>query len=136
MDVLMRLGEFRFSVETAAYQSMSRTLEMRWKAQERLWNAPAIQFTGQGEETLQLTGKILPHFRGGLEQINTLRDMAREPMAQANPQPLPMVTGFGEYLGEYVITRVQEDQTDIYSHGAPLSQTFTLSLTRYTRDIA
>ena len=134
MDVLIRLGDFRFSVDTAAYQSLTRQIEMRWNALDRLWNAPTVQFTGQGAETITLEGRIHPGSTGDIQQLNILRDMAQRPLREAKPEPYAMVTGYGEYLGEFVITRVEETQSGIVSRGAPTTQGFSLSLTRYVRD--
>lgn len=134
MDVLLRLGDFRFSIETAAYQGLKRKVEHRWPAQDRLWNHPAIQYTGADTETADLQGVVIPTFRGGLGQIEQLRRMAEEPVGHIDPQPLPMVTGYGEYLGEWAILSVEEDQSHVMSRGAPGMQAFRLQLQRYRRD--
>lgn len=133
-DILMRLGEFKFSVDTAAYDSLSRTLEIRWPSQERLWSAPAVQFTGIGEESIRLSGKVLPAFRGGLKQIDTLRELARSPERNIG-EPFPLVTGWGEYLGDFVITNVEEQQDTFLMMGAPGVQSFTLTLKRYIGEV-
>ncbi len=135
MDVLMRLGDFRFAMDTAAHEQLRRTVEHRWPSQERLWNASAVQYTGRGDETIELSGKVVPLWRGGLEQLNRMRDLAAADEA-IFPEPLPLVTGYGEYLGEFVIERVDEQQTSILTRGAPGQQQFSLSLKRYVRDIA
>lgn len=100
MVVLLRLGDFRFSVDTAAYQTLRRRAYFSWSAQPRLWNRPAIQFTGAGTEEIQLEGHIIPTFRGGLGQVNQMRGKAEEAIGTNDPQPMPLVTGYGEYLGE------------------------------------
>lgn len=134
MDILLRLGEFKFAMDTAAYDGLTRSVSVNWPSQERLWNAPAVQFTGLGEETISLQGMVLPAWRGGLGQIEQLREMARAP-ASGNGDPLPLVTGYGEYLGDYVITKVDEQQEVILTRGAPGVQRFTLELKRYVREV-
>lgn len=133
MDVLMRLGDFKFGVDTAAYQALTRTTEINWPAQERLWNAPAVQFTGLGDETISLEGLVLPAWRGGLGQIDALREMAAAP-ANGSGEPLPLVTGYGQYLGDYVILRAEERQETILVSGAPAAQRFKLDLKRYANE--
>lgn len=135
MDVLLRLGEFKFAVDTAAYQELTRASEYRWPAQERLWNRSAVQFTGIGDDVITLTGKVLPIWRGGLRQIDRLREMGEAPATAVAPEPLPLVTGYGEFLGEWVITRVEEQQGHVLTRGAPGEQRFTLRLQRYARDL-
>jgi len=134
MDILMRLGEFRFSVDTAAYQSLTRNLEISWPTQPRLWSAPAVQFTGIGDETVSLEGVVVPGFRGGLQQLNDLRALAMSPM-NGTADPMPLVTGYGEYLGDFVILKVEEKQETITMKGAPAVQRFKLDLKRYTREV-
>jgi hypothetical protein len=134
MDILLRLGDFRFSIETAAYQTLKRKSEHRWPAQDRLWNHPAIQYTGADTETIDLQGRVIPTYRGGLGQINTLRAMAEAPVGQIDPQPYALVTGYGEYLGEWSILGVDEDQANIMTRGAPGEQAFSIKLQRYRRD--
>ena len=45
---LMKLGEYTFSIDSAAYQSLSRTTEFRWRSQARVGRLPAQQFIGPG----------------------------------------------------------------------------------------
>lgn len=141
MDVLMTLGDgqaqFRFAVHTAAYQSLSRRTEWRWPAQDRLWNDPARQFTGRGADEITIEGVILPAFRGGLGQVNAMRALADAALRDGSgARPLLLVTGYGDVLGEWVITSLEEDQPVIGAAGAPLEQRFRLTLAAYARDTA
>jgi phage protein U len=140
MDVLMTLGDgkaqFRFAVDTAAYQSLTRRTEWRWPAQERLWNEPARQFTGKGTDEITLDGVILPHFKGGLGQIKAMRELADAALRDAaGARPLTLVTGYGDVLGEWVITSIEEEQPTIFERGVPLEQRFKLTLAYYARDL-
>lgn len=141
MDVLMTLGDgqmqFRFAIDTAAYQSLKRTTEWRWPAQDRLWNDPARQFTGRGQDEITLDGVILPAFRGGIGQLQRLREIADRALTDASGTlPLMLVTGYGDVLGRWVITRLDEEQTVIGPSGAPVEQRFTLTLAAYGEDMA
>lgn len=141
MDILMTLGDrqvwFMFSIDTAAYQSLQRRTEWRWPAQERLWNDPARQFTGKGQDEITLEGVILPAYRGGLGQIAAMREMADAALRDGSiARPLLLVTGYGDVLGEWVITGIEEEQPTIGPSGAPLEQRFRLTLAAYARDAA
>lgn len=141
MDILMTLGDghlqFRFAIDTAAYQSLQRRTEWRWPAQERLWIDPARQFTGKGGDEITLEGVVLPAFRGGLGQIKALRELADAPLRDASgARPLTLVTGYGDVLGEWVITGLEEEQPVIGPSGVPLEQRFRLTLAAYARDAA
>lgn len=141
MDVLMTLGDgnaqFKFAIDTAAYQSLQRRTEWRWPAQDRLWNDPARQFTGKGNDEITLEGTILPAFRGGIGQIKAMRELADAALRDGSgARPLLLVTGYGDVLGEWVITGIEEEQPTIGPSGAPLEQQFRLTLVAYARDAA
>ncbi|ETX03575.1 MAG: tail protein (plasmid) [Candidatus Entotheonella factor] len=127
-QTMLALGDFRFAVDTAAYQTLQRTSAYRWPGQERLAREPALQFTGPGTETLTLDGVIYPAFRGGLGQLDAMREMA------ARGEPLLLVDGLGQVRGQWVITQIEESQSHFLPKGIPRKMTFTLSLQRYGED--
>lgn len=136
---LFKLGDqsasFTFNIDNAAAQTLSRRAEHRWPAQDRLWNDPAIQYTGAGAETLDLEAEILPAHRGtGVGQVEALRQLARLPVGNPEPRPLLLVTGYGEVLGQWCILNIEETQDPIGPEGAPLAQRVRLSLQRYYDD--
>ena len=127
-EILMTLGGFQFAITTAAHESLQRETAYRWEKQDRLGREPAMQFIGPGEEKISLSGRIYPHFRGGVGQINTMREMAGE------GEPLQLVDGLGNVLGSYCITRITEGQTAYVGPGIPRRQDFSLELARYGED--
>lgn len=127
-DTLMTLGEFRFSMETAAYSTLQRTARYQWSSQARLGRKPAQQFTGKDPETITLNGVILPHFKGGLGQVNSMRKLAGDGV------PLNMSDGLGNIWGKWCITEVRENQSDFTSNGAARSIRFSLTLVEYGED--
>lgn len=126
--VMMGLGEFRFEIDTAAYQSLSRTDEYRWESQERISRAPALQFIGEGHTTFTLEGVIYPHWKGGLGQIQNMRNIAGRGF------PLFLVSGYGDIFGLFAITNIEETQTIFFSNGAPRKQEFAVELMSYGAD--
>lgn len=123
--VMMALGDFRFGLDTAAYQDLSRTNSWRWPSVERIGARPALQFVGPGEESISMSGQIYPHFRGGLGQISAMR-------AEADKgEPLLLVDGTGQVWGKYVITDIREGQKVFFSNGAPRVQDFDITLQAY-----
>jgi len=124
----MSLGDFRFGLETAAYQRLRRTVEYRWPKQERAGRRPARQFTGIGDETVELGGVIYPHYRGGLGQLETMRTLA------GKGQPQILTDGTGKVWGKFCIERIEETQRILFGDGTPRKQEFRLSLGRYGED--
>ena len=68
----MALGSYRFSLATAAYDSLERTAAWRWPAQDVLGAHPVRQYVGPGEQTIGLSGTIYPHYKGLLGLPNLL----------------------------------------------------------------
>lgn len=127
-ETMMALGTYRFSIDSAAYQELKHSQAYRWQAQERLQRRPAMQFLGAGEESIELSGVIYPHFKGGLEQLDTMRAEA------SKGQPLLLVDGLGFVWGQWVITQIDEGQSFFQGNGQPLKQSFQLKLVNYGAD--
>lgn len=130
---MMALGEFRFSLATAAFQDLERNNEWRWPTQDRIGSKPARQFVGEGDDTISLNGVIYPHFRAqraGLSQVSQMREIAGRGL------PLTLVDGSGRVWGEYCILTLREGQKVFFSDGRPRSITFDLSLGAYGGGVA
>ena len=123
--MMLALGPYRFSLNTSAYQSLKRSSEYRWPSTPRIGKEPLLQAIGPGCDRIDLDGVIYPHFRGGLGQINAMRDSA------AKQEPLMLINGQGNVLGRFVITQIEESQNTFLADGAPRKIEFRLSLERY-----
>lgn len=124
-DVMMKLGDYAFGIDTAAYQRLARSTSYRWAAQERVGAHDALQFTGPGDDTITLTGSIYPDWRGGTGQLERMREQA------GKGKPLMMVDGNGFIRGRWVIESVEEASDTYAKAGVPRRQRFTLQLRRY-----
>lgn len=127
---MMQLGGFQFGISTAAYQELSRRSSYRWAQQDLYGRLPGLQHTGQGEETITLSGVIYPEYRGGFTQVEQMRTLAGE------GQPLSLVSGSGTLLGRWVIESVEEKQVTFAAYGMPRKQEFTLQLKRHPDAVA
>jgi len=120
--VMMALGDFRFSLDTAAFQSLERTSSWRWDAIDRMDAAPGQQFCGPGEDTVSMNGTIYPAYRGGLGQVAAMRAEA------AKGQALLLVDGTGGVWGRYCITEIRETRETFFSNGVPRKIDFGITL--------
>lgn len=128
---MARLGSFTFGIDTAAFQELQRVSAYRWQAQNRIGRKPAQQNTGQGADTINLSGVIYPHWRGGLSQIEVLRTLA------ANGDPLPLIYAFeaiGQYCGRWCVTEIRDTRTIFFDNGAPRKIEFDIALIEYGDD--
>jgi hypothetical protein len=121
-SVLLALGNYRFSIANGAYQKLKRKTEWRHPSTERIGMPPGSQFVGPGDDTISIDGVIYPHYRGGLRQIDQMR--AQAGMGRA----LALTTGYGRYLGTFLILSVEETQDAPMSDGAPRKIEFNIEL--------
>lgn len=126
--MLMSLGLFTFSLQTAPFETIKRQTEQRWESKPRVGNAPALQYLGQGEDTITLDGTLAPELTGGNANLDRLRAMA------ATGKAWILVSGTGEVLDTWVIKSVEETGTHLRANGKPRLTTFTLTLKRYWDD--
>lgn len=125
MDTMMILGPYLFGLATAAPQEISRDTTYRWPAQDVFGGPQALQFTGWGEDKISLAGVIYTEFIGGTGQLDAMRATADM------GEPLTLIDGRGNVIGDYVILSISERQDAFAQAGAPLRQQFTMSLHRY-----
>lgn len=50
--VMLMLGGFKFSINTAVFTELQRSTGYRWPAQERMGQYDALQYTGPGEDRI------------------------------------------------------------------------------------
>lgn len=124
--MLLSLGDFRFSVDTAAYDDLSTEAEYPWAKVDRMGNTPQLQAVGKEHRTMSLKGLIITTYRGGAEQPETLRAMA------GKMEPLELVTGDGRALGKWCITSISESDSAFFKDGMPKKQTFSIDLERFS----
>lgn len=125
INMMMILGAYRFCISNAAYQTLSRSTEYNWAEQERLSAGPALQFIGNGAETINLQGEIYPQFKGGLRQITLMRAEAGLGI------PLMLISGNGMAFGRWCITAINETQTYFLKDGTARKISFSLTLQKY-----
>lgn len=125
IGVMMMLGQFKFSLSTAAYQAFSRSSNFRWQACERFGQMPAFQYTGLGSDEITLSGDIYPSFAGDGKQIDWMRYYAGQ------GKPLMMVDGRGYVWGKWVILSIDEDREIFFSDGVARKQSFNMKISRY-----
>ncbi len=123
-EIMMQLGSFQFGLATAAYQELTRSTNYTWAAQSRFGQDDALQNTGPGADNMTLQGVIIPEFRGGTGQLETLRTLA------AQRTTLRLLDGLGNLRGEWVIEKVDERGSVFAQKGVARRQEFTVSLRR------
>lgn len=122
--MLMSLGLFVFSLETAPFKTLKRSTSQRWAKHERTGKGPAYQYTGQGEDKISIDGTLAPDITGGTGNLDKLRKMA------AQGKSWIMTAGTGEVMGSWIIESVDENRIHLAANGTPRVIDFSLSLIR------
>ena len=122
---MIALGPFRFSLSGAAYDELTRSSRWDWKPVDRVGELPALQYTGPQNETITLSGRIIPGFTGGAEQMARMRALAGLGM------PMTLIDGTGRVHGLWVIESVEDTGTKHWRDGYPRMITFNVGLKQY-----
>ncbi|MEL8055054.1 MAG: phage tail protein [Pseudomonadota bacterium] len=116
---------FPFSINTAAFENISRIVSRRWAVIEVLSARPLQQDTGPGLEEMRLDGTVYPHWRGGLVPLEQLRRHVTE------SGPALMLAGTGEVMGYWTLLSLDVRGDVPTSDGIALRQRFSLNLAYY-----
>lgn len=122
--MMMVYGMFVFGLSTAAYEDLQRQTSWRHETTGRVGVRPARQFLGPGDDTIRLSGRLLPQFTGGRWNLEYMRRLADTGKAA------PLIEGTGFHYGFHVITSLNERQTLFMRDGAAERIEFDLALAR------
>ena len=126
--MMLSLGLFVFSVQTAAYQSLSRQLAWRWQQHDRIGLRPMQQYLGKGDDTVTLNGTLMPEHTGGDTHLDLIQRMADSGKAHV------MVDGAGKVPGLFIIIGISQTRSEFFRDGAARKIDFTLTLKRIDDD--
>lgn len=121
---MMTLGLFVFMMETAPYQQLQQRLSWRLPSNSRVGKRPSRQFLGPGDDTITLSGVLMPELTGGDTALSLLKLMADQGKAW------PLIEGTGMIYGFYGVESLDTTRTDFFSDGKARRIEFTLTLQR------
>ncbi|MCW7552605.1 phage tail protein [Endozoicomonas gorgoniicola] len=127
-NIMLALGGYRFGINTAAHKTLQRSSRYRWQSQARTGRKPAFQYLGPDSDSITLDGEILPHFKGGLGQVNRMREQA------GKGEPLILTDSDGNVWGKWCIASIEETWSDLMADGKPRRISFRLTLQEYGDD--
>ncbi|MDN4056352.1 phage tail protein [Massilia sp. YIM B02763] len=126
--MLFSLDQFVFGMDTLNFHELQRQTQWKHRNTSRVGARDARQFTGPGDDTITITGLLIPEQTGALSALLDLRKMADAGGAYA------LVDGAGTVYGAFLIESMNEGQTLHDRQGVPQRVEFTLSLTRTDDD--
>lgn len=124
MPQQMALGSFVFGLSTSfPYERLERSTEGGWVDLDIISSKPKSHQTGQGLETLRLSGKAA---RGeGMDRMDQLRAMANA------RTPYVLVDALGRVWGRWRIDKVNENQSRVIDDGTAMLIEWTLELKEF-----
>ena len=122
--MMMVLGLFVFTLSTVPYQEMQRQVAWRHPSTSRVGKRPAHQFLGLDEETITLSGILLPEITGGRISLGLLEMMGDDGRAW------PLIGGNFTLFGLFTIKSLSTTRTVFFRDGSPRRIEFTLVLER------
>lgn len=132
MAVQMMLGDFPFTLATAEYDKLSRSLSWRWAEHERHNRKSAMQFMGAVSEDRTYRGTL--HIEKG--QDLSLPDAMKAEADKGEPLILLSSNDIStaDYMGQWVIRELTFDESDVLGDGTPLTIDFTIKLKEFGED--
>ncbi|MGM3162463.1 phage tail protein [Dickeya undicola] len=124
--MMLALGLFVFHLRTLPYNTIKREAAYNWQGNARIGLRNSHQYLGKGDETITLSGTLIPEISGITSQASRL---ALDYMADSG-MAWPLIEGSGTIYGMFVITRMEYSGKDLYSDGSARSISFTLTLKR------
>lgn len=121
---MMALGLFVFMLDTIPYQQLQQQLKWRLPSNNRVGMRPAYQFAGPDEETITLSGTLMPELTGGDTALALLKLMADQGKAW------PLIEGTGAIYGFYAVESIDTTRSEFFSDGKARRIEFTITLKR------
>lgn len=118
---------FYFNLNTASFDKLKRETRYNIAPQTRLTKQDSLQAISKGNERITLSGLIFTK-RNGANNLKDLRTLAEQ------LEPMTLTTGYGEVIGDYYLTSIEEEQSDYFADGIAKKQMFNLEFTRYGKD--
>lgn len=121
---MMSWGEFVFQLSTAPYQNLGRNRSFRFEKTERFNARSAYQFTGVGDDTINLSGVVYGGQIGSYQSLEEIDQNARKGESET------LIDGDGNIIGEYVLTSFETTSTEFLNNGKPRKVEFSMTLER------
>lgn len=122
--MMLALGLFVFSLDTAPYQQLQRQVAWRHPSNSRVGTTPASQFIGRDADKITLDGTLYPEVTGGTLSLTLLEAMADQGMAW------PLIEGTGMLYGMFVVESLNQTRNTFFKDGAARKIDFQLTLKR------
>lgn len=118
-----------FSLRNVPYSGISTAKNYRHAFNDRIGHRASQQFLGHGEDTINITGTLVPFVTGGRVALQLFQAQADSGM------PLPLIESNGTAHGFYVITSMTTEEHEHVKDGRPKVIEYTISFKRVGDDL-
>ncbi|HHQ6590199.1 TPA: phage tail protein [Serratia fonticola] len=122
--MMMAFGMFVFMLQTVPYQEFQHQMAWRHPTNSRIGHRPQSQFLGPDDETITLSGVLLPEITGGRVSLMALQLMAETGKAWS------LIEGSGAIHGMFVVESLSRTKSFFFADGSARRIEFTLTLKR------
>ncbi|MES2339579.1 MAG: phage tail protein [Pseudomonadota bacterium] len=122
--MLAALGLFVFDITSLPFGELTHKREWKHEAAPRVGARDGSQFVGPGEDSVSLSGALVPGVVGRFAALDTLVDMADR------GDTYQFVDGTGRVWGGYVILLLDTRRKHLMIDGVPRWVDFTIDLRR------
>jgi len=122
--MLYMIGAVTLDTAPFSIDEVERSASADFAVKPVIGAAPRREFMGEGDDTIVLTGQLLPTVVGGLTELETLHGFRRA------GQQLPVMRGDGKMFGWFAITKIDEAHEDLERDGVGFKVAHTISLVK------
>lgn len=128
--MLMIYGQTPFMAKDVPFDRLERDRQWNWASNNRVNNTPAYQYIGKGEESISLSGILMPEYTAGALSLENFRKMADQGM------PFLLMTGYGQVYGYYFLDSIKETHSEYEGSGIAQKIEFSLSLRKADDEVS
>lgn len=122
--MLFQLGTITLDTRPFNADEMSRSADASLPVKGIMGAAPRREFTGEGDDNIQLTGDLLPLHIGGLDELELAHGYRR------SGERIPVMRGDGKMMGWFAIASITENHTNLGRDGVGMTVKYQISLVR------
>jgi phage protein U len=121
MTVMAMIDTFPFSANATDFDHLSRVLNYNFAEIQKAQDHPGLQSLGKDTEEVTISGSVTV-MRGGKKPLSDLEAIADRKRA------VPLIMGYGDIVGDFMITKIQEDRSKFLDDGISILVEFSIDL--------
>lgn len=121
--MMAMIGDFAFNIATNDFNRLSRTLNYSFAEIPKAQDYEGSQSVGKDTEEISISGDLIT-LKSGLKPLADLEVIANR------KQAVPFIMGYGDVLGDFKITKIQEGRTVFLDDGKSIKIDFSIDLKR------